>query len=205
MNSREKILEAAIELFAEKGKHGARMEELALRAGVNKAMVYYYHTSKDLLYNEVLKITLTRIFEKIYETYEKTSLPDDPLMKVKRFLIAYFEAFSSQKNYTKIGIDAIMNEPEQFRIAFMTMMNNGKSNLPHEIFEVFVQGMDDGIFRDINYKHVMISIIGMNLVHYFGKSIAQAMLNWEISDDQAFLKEREESNIDLLLNGILKK
>ncbi|MCK4966429.1 helix-turn-helix transcriptional regulator, partial [bacterium] len=38
--TKEKIIQAAVEVFAEKGKHGARMEEIAGRAGVNKSMLY---------------------------------------------------------------------------------------------------------------------------------------------------------------------
>jgi TetR/AcrR family transcriptional regulator len=205
MNSKVRILEAAMELFAEKGKHGTRMEEVAARAGINKAMVYYYYTSKDYLYKEVLKSILQSVYSSIYCTLEKIPQDHNPISKVKNFLTAHFEAFSNQKIYTKIILDVHANEPEEFKNVFEAVTKKWEKNIPQEMLKIFEQGMAQKIFRDINYKHVMISIFGMNLIYYFGKSIAQALLQLEVDDEHTFLKERKESNIDLLLNGILTK
>jgi AcrR family transcriptional regulator len=206
MNSKEKILEVAIKLFAEKGKHGTRMENIAAGAGVNKAMTYYYYTSKDYLYQEVIINILQSIYQSIYHALEKTPQNDkNPVTKVKTFLAAHFQAFLNQKSYTKIILDALANEPEQLHNAFEALIKNWGKNIPQEMLETFEQGVALGVFRDINYKHIMISIIGMNLIYYFGKSISQVLLKLEVDDEQTFLKEREESNIDLLLHGILTK
>ena len=47
------IFEAALDVFSRKGKDGARMQEIADAAGINKAMLHYYFRSKDLLYESV--------------------------------------------------------------------------------------------------------------------------------------------------------
>lgn len=52
--ARERILEAATEQFAAKGLAGARVDEIARKAGVNKQLVYYYYGGKLELYNQVL-------------------------------------------------------------------------------------------------------------------------------------------------------
>lgn len=53
--TRFKILEAATEVFSEKGFDGARVDEIAARADVNKAMLYYYFESKSKLLEEIVK------------------------------------------------------------------------------------------------------------------------------------------------------
>jgi AcrR family transcriptional regulator len=53
-DKRERILEAATEQFAAKGLAGARVDEIARKAAVNKQLVYYYFGGKLELYNEVL-------------------------------------------------------------------------------------------------------------------------------------------------------
>jgi len=52
--ARERILEAATEQFAAKGLAGARVDEIAREARVNKQLVYYYYGGKLELYNQVL-------------------------------------------------------------------------------------------------------------------------------------------------------
>jgi AcrR family transcriptional regulator len=56
--SRERILQAARAEFAEKGFEGARVDEIARRADVNKALIYYYFGSKQKLLDELLKAFL---------------------------------------------------------------------------------------------------------------------------------------------------
>ncbi len=56
-DTKEKILQTAISIFREKGKDGAKMQEIADGAGINKAMLHYYFSSKDQLFQEVFKIT----------------------------------------------------------------------------------------------------------------------------------------------------
>ncbi len=52
--TREQVLQAAMREFAEKGLHGARVEEIASHTSTSKHMIYYYFGSKDGLYAAVL-------------------------------------------------------------------------------------------------------------------------------------------------------
>lgn len=53
--TQQKILESATEIFSEKGFDGARVDEIASRANINKAMIYYYFESKENLFAEIIK------------------------------------------------------------------------------------------------------------------------------------------------------
>jgi len=53
-NSKQVILDAAAQVFAEKGFDGSRVDEIARRAGVNKALLYYYFESKDKILEELM-------------------------------------------------------------------------------------------------------------------------------------------------------
>ncbi|MGO9388522.1 MAG: TetR/AcrR family transcriptional regulator [Methanobacterium sp.] len=59
-NSKYRILKAARKVFADKGYDGARVDEIAREAGINKAMLYYYFNSKENILREVImNISLT--------------------------------------------------------------------------------------------------------------------------------------------------
>jgi len=59
--TRARILEAAIVQFSENGLAGARTEQIAEEAGVNKALLYYYFRSKELLYTASLETVAERL------------------------------------------------------------------------------------------------------------------------------------------------
>ncbi len=60
-NSEELILETAEKIFLEKGFDGARMQEIADKAGINKALLHYYFKSKENLYQKIF-IKLAKAF-----------------------------------------------------------------------------------------------------------------------------------------------
>ena len=55
VNTRKKLLTAARREFARSGLAGARVDEIAARAGVNKQLLYHYFGDKDALYLAVLE------------------------------------------------------------------------------------------------------------------------------------------------------
>jgi len=86
-NTRDKIIEAAVQVFAEKGYSGASIEEIAERAGVSKGLVFWYFKSKKNLVREIALNVLPRtLFEKCAEEYSGRELVD---CVVDKFLEKY--------------------------------------------------------------------------------------------------------------------
>jgi len=70
-NTEEKILIAARQVFIEKGLAGARMQDIADRAEINKAMLHYYFKNKDMLFEVIFRETAGKLFphfEKLMES-----------------------------------------------------------------------------------------------------------------------------------------
>ena len=61
LERRERILDAASTVFAEKGFAGARVDDIAARAGINKAMLYYHVGDKTAQYSAVLLRNFGRV------------------------------------------------------------------------------------------------------------------------------------------------
>lgn len=62
---REAIIEAGIKVFSQKGFHDARMEEIAVAAGIGKGTIYEYFTSKTHLFQEIMAASVNRYFESL--------------------------------------------------------------------------------------------------------------------------------------------
>ena len=63
--TRAAILKAALEEFAHEGVTGARTDEIARRAGVNKALLYYYFKDKEGLYAAALDQVFSGLHQRV--------------------------------------------------------------------------------------------------------------------------------------------
>jgi TetR/AcrR family transcriptional regulator len=73
------ILEAAAKTFSEVGFEGARMDEIAKRAAVNKATIYYHIGDKKALYAEVLHDIIGKALERSLRNLKDTQSPEEKL------------------------------------------------------------------------------------------------------------------------------
>ena len=69
--TRAAILKAALEEFAHEGVTGARTDEIARRAGVNKALLYYYFKDKEGLYTAALDQVFSGLHQRVASVLER--------------------------------------------------------------------------------------------------------------------------------------
>src|ERR1051325_924828 len=72
--TRAAILKAALKEFSEEGVSGARTDEIARRAGVNKALLYYYFKDKEGLYAAALEQVFSGLHQKVMRVLEDGAL-----------------------------------------------------------------------------------------------------------------------------------
>jgi TetR/AcrR family transcriptional regulator len=93
--SPERILSAAAVEFSARGYAGARVDRIARRARVNKAMLYYHFGSKQALYRAVLRQTFDRAAERLGAV---AAAPASPSLKVEQ-LVSAFAAFLDENEH----------------------------------------------------------------------------------------------------------
>lgn len=211
MSSREKIIAAAIEVFAEKGKHGARMEEIAHRAKINKAMLYYFYNTKENIYRAVLAHILQGIQDSIDKKLATRNYTGRSHAEVIReFVSEHIQAVSQDLNSNRILLEATAASPDDLHAAIHSVRDEAcaKGKCPDDnskLLAFLSDGVSKKILRKIDPKQLLISIIGMNIIYFIAKPISQHILDWDVKDEKKFLKERQESIIDLVLYGIMEK
>jgi TetR/AcrR family transcriptional regulator len=206
-DSRQRIIVAATEVFAQKGKHGARMEEIAAKAEVNKAMVYYYYSTKDSLFRAILVTILRRVYDHVFDILGSEDVSDaNPAEKVARLVNAHFIAFSEDVRFAKILLHALANEPGDLKAAIRIIRDEdetSKPRLPEALLTAVKEGILKREFRELDASQVLISIIGMSLIYFIDKAIAETLLNQKVESDETFLRERGKGLIDLVLHGVM--
>src|SRR6476619_6643320 len=102
-NTEEKILAAAKKVFLKEGMAGARMQDIADEAGINKALLHYYFRSKDKLFETIFTETSSRFIPRMNQVMDS----DLPLFeKISMFC----EAYISQMQQNPYIVLFIMNE-----------------------------------------------------------------------------------------------
>jgi AcrR family transcriptional regulator len=206
MDTKDRIVASAIEVFAARGKFGARMEEIAERARVNKAMLYYYYSSKENLYRESLRTIISRNFTEVFQTFLREAArdgkPEDLIETLSR---TYYRVFSRRPTFTRILIEAVANEPGEAQKILRSLKEESDLIHPERVLALFKSRIARGEYRNVDPRQVLVSIIGMNLIYFLARPIAEVLLELDVEDEKAFQKKREESVIDLLLHGIMRK
>lgn len=86
----ESITQAALELFAEKGYSDCNMNDIAARARLGKATLYYYFPNKETLFKFLLKRETEKFYRKAIETIRGETQPLSAIHKLLFFYLDYF-------------------------------------------------------------------------------------------------------------------
>jgi TetR/AcrR family transcriptional regulator len=105
---KEKILEASLDEFAEKGYDGSRVDKIAEKAGVNKALIYYHFQSKEGLYEAVIDF----LFQKAIPA--KMDLPNASVRENFLHMMRQFLVFLHVNPYFVKIMDQTVNKEGGF-------------------------------------------------------------------------------------------
>jgi TetR/AcrR family transcriptional regulator len=111
-STEDKILEAAKEVFMKYGLYGARMQDIADTAGINKALLHYYFRNKEKLFDKIFENALARFFEQ-YLVFEDSSLPAKE--RLFRYVSNIIDFYAEYPQMTMFLIKEIGNNPELFK------------------------------------------------------------------------------------------
>jgi AcrR family transcriptional regulator len=112
LNTEEKILNAAKEIFMHYGLYGARMQDIADKAGINKALLHYYFRNKEKLFDAVFDGALEKYFEQM-TVFSKVELPlEERLYTYVDNMFAFLDEYPQMSMFI---IKEISTNPEMFK------------------------------------------------------------------------------------------
>ena len=100
--SRDRILAAAVKIFAEKGYSGARIDQIAREAGVNKALIYYYFEGKEAILNELFQTFFTQSTGMLLDFVKRGGFAENPEENKRLFEAEYLRYLESSRDLLKI-------------------------------------------------------------------------------------------------------
>jgi TetR/AcrR family transcriptional regulator len=197
--TRSRILDAAAELFGERGKAAVSTAEIAKKADINKAMIFYYFGSKDKLYREALRTWFSDLTGTVLEKLAGT---EPGLPTIEAFVRAHIGYLLKRPSMVKLVIRELLshdNSPNPL----LSEGIGGFLAIRDKLFESFVIAKERGEIRDVDPIQTAVNIISMDIFFFLGKPIVK-MINSDVDLDE-FGRNRVNHIIDLLMNGLRKQ
>lgn len=125
-STEEKILEAAKVVFMKYGLYGARMQDIADTAGMNKALVHYYFRNKEKLFDTVFEGALTKYFQQM-EVFSETQIPLEE--RIYAYIDNIINFLSEYPQMSMFIIKEVSMNPELFHEKVKTLKKDKGSRL----------------------------------------------------------------------------
>ena len=189
------ILNAAKSIFQRKGMDGARMQEIANEAGINKALLHYYYRSKQLLFEAVFK----NAFKLLAPQLKKVLNSDDSLNdKIKNFTKNYISFTIKHPYLPNFIINELNRNPE-----FVQKLTSEKHFPTITKFKQQVtENVENGTIKPIKAEQLLIHILALNIFPFIASPLLKGFLTVNDEEYKQLLEERTTEVSNFIINGI---
>lgn len=191
MDTKDKILEAAVKLFTKNGFHETSMAAIAEEAGFGKGTLYWHFSSKDELFGEAV----IRGGKEIIKETHNFIIQEDESQSAGDVLKSFFRLNFKRIYRSKKIIGLFTNTESYFSSDVKKVFLKIHSAITSEVEEIIKLGIENGEFRNISSRKAAIFIVGS----------LGAMNGIILEDNIEDIEELVESLYDLVLKGIQQK
>ena len=194
-NTESSILSAAKKVFQNKGMDGARMQEIADKAGINKAMLHYYYRSKQLLFEAVFKNAFALLAPQLNKVLNDDSSIEN---KIRNFTSNYISFIIKHPYLPTFIIQELNRNPD-----FINKMKQ-KSGFPN--LKKFKKQVDleieQKLIRPIHAEQLFINIMALNIFPFVATPLIKAFANISDKAFKQLMSDRKEEVADFIINSI---
>jgi len=195
MTTEEKIFNAARIVFQKKGFAGARMQEIADEAGINKAMLHYCFKSKELLFKAIFMNAFGQLAPQINEIFNSQDTVFD---KITKFTHSYISFVVLNPYLPQFVIQEMNNNPE---FVMMFLKNENRPN-PAVLIAQIEKEIEDGIIKPIHPKQLLLDIFSMTVFPFAAKMMVKGMIQISDAEFNQMMEERKTSIAEQIINLI---
>ncbi len=194
-NTEGKILSAAENIFQSKGMDGARMQEIADKAGINKAMLHYYYRSKQLLFEAVFNKAFSLLAPQLNTILNDDSSVED---KIKKFTFNYISFISKHPYLPNFILQELNRNPD-----FVKKLQSNERFPSLDKFKMQVTSeVEKGNLKLISGEQLFINIISLCVFPFIGSPLIKVFLKLSDKDYKQLMKDRKTEIADFIINSI---
>lgn len=200
-DTENKIIAAATRVFLERGMDGARMQEIADLAGINKALLHYYFRSKEKLFGIVAEQKIKGVFSQLFRIP-----PLDISFSgwLRQFIHTYMDIIAQNPQLTGFILWEIQRGGKQIANILKEELSNPEIK-ENPLFCLINRAIAAKEIRAVDATQLIISIIALCVYPYIAKPILQQLFPGLDVISVEFRNIREEAVYDLILRGVEQK
>lgn len=197
-SSEELILNAAIKVFTRKGYAGARMEEIAKEAGINRALLHYYFRDKETMFNIIFETKFKEFFTGLFGAFQS----DAPFFeKIKRIIDHEITVLSKHPDLARFVIMEIAQQPDRL-IQFGQKLGLNPRMMLENFQKEIQQNVLEGKIRPIDGRQLLMNIISICIYPFVAKSIIKTMMQMDENTFLDLMGKRKKDAYEFIINAI---
>ena len=195
-STEQRILEAARRVFVVKGFAGARMQEIADAAGINKALLHYYFRSKEKLFEQIFREAFGRLLPGLAEIFSR---PLPFFRKIELFTETYISLVIEQPYLPVFVLSEMHRNPDDF---FQKHIQPEMLASIRQIGRQFAEAAQEGLIRPIDPRQLMLNIMSLCVFPFVGRPMLQRMMQLNDTEYQQLMEARRQSVSAFIIQAI---
>jgi len=194
-DTEQKILNAAKLVFQEKGMAGARMQEIADKAGINKALLHYYFRSKEKLFRKIFEEIVQKFLTPIISEMNS----EKPLeVKIWTFAESYMNMLTANPHIPLFMMHELHSNPKALQeIAHKNISLNG-ALLQKQINEEVAKGN----FKPISFLELIVNMLSLSVFPFVAKPMLKAVFGIPDEKFNQLIEQRKIAIPKLIIAGL---
>lgn len=192
----EKIFDAATDVFIDKGMDGARMHDIASRAGINKALLHYYYRTKEALFNAVFEKMAAKMISKFAPVLDETLSFED---KIRFFMRQHIEFLQANPRLPIFLLNEMNRNPQRIR---RLVRNIEVSKLWIRIEEQHGEDLKRYRISPETIPQLMTSIAALSIFPFAARTLISAFMEQMGYQFDDYIELRKEWAAEFIINGI---
>jgi TetR/AcrR family transcriptional regulator len=194
----EKIFEAATDVFLDKGMDGARMQDIATHAGINKALLHYYYRTKDQLFNAVFEMIAKKMLKKFAPVFDENLTLEE---KIRFFFHEHIKFMQENPRLPAFVLNEINRNPQRIT---QIIKNIEFDEIGKKLFDQHKEELKKYNITIETLPQIMTSIAAISVFPFAAKGLIEAILGKLGSDFDTYIENRKEFAPEFVINALKK-
>jgi TetR/AcrR family transcriptional regulator len=195
----ERIFEAATDVFVDKGMDGARMQDIASHAGINKALLHYYYRTKEQLFNAVFEMIAKKILKKFAPVFDENLSLEE---KIRFFFREHISFLQENPKLPAFVLNEINRNPARTK---KLLKNIHFENLWDTLYSQHKAELENYNISKETMPQIMVTIAAISVFPFAARGLIEGILEKLDMDFNKYIEERKEFAAEFVLKAIKNK